>query len=650
VELRSACKLICEPCVEWGSTFGVAGWTEVVQFFGVAAPLLCSRCFVAPEWLLVVSHLLHLPSGILLFRGPRIYDAEMRLRIICLVASSLALPFGLAAQTIPAKSGIADLKKVAPVATCADLLKFDLSGPAGAKVTIKSATSVDDGQPAPYCRVLGTIEPAIQIEVRLPLTVWTQRFLETGCGGLCGNLNINVGRTTDCAPATNGEIALASTDMGHVAGGRGGGGGGGGGDDNSWAVDNPQTRLDFGYRAEHLTAVAAKALINKFYGQGPKYSYFSGCSDGGREALMEAQRYPNDFNGIAAGAPAMNFITQNTFYHGWNAIRNTGPDGQAILTADRLPILHKAAVDACDALDGVKDGLIQNPVACTFDPAVTICKAGQDAATCLTPAQANTAKEIYLGAHDAQGHKFVIGGPMPGSELSWAGVYVPQGPGPIFSANIALGTIRYLAYAKPLPPAFQLADFHFDQATFDAIRPMHAIYDATDPDLSKFAAAGGKLLLYHGWADQHISPLNTVAYYTAMQKQMGEAKVSQFSRLFLFPGGGHCSGGEGPFDFPTLSIIMNWVEGGVVPNEIIASHLPAGRGGRGGGRGGAPPTPDRTMPVYPYPAVAVYKGTGDINSASSFERKEGPKVPAARLAWQGSGYYAAGYEKSEVPR
>jgi hypothetical protein len=166
---------------------------------------------------------------------------------------------------------------------------------------------------------------------------------------------------------------------------------------------------------------------------------------------------------------------------------------------------------------------------------------------------------------------------------------------------------------------------------------MHAIYDATDPDLSKFAAAGGKLLLYHGWSDPHISPLNTIAYYTAMQKLMGDAKVSQFSRLFLFPGGYHCNGGDGPFAFPALSIIMNWVEGGVVPNEIIASHTPPAGG-------------PNSMPVYPYPAVAVYKGTGDINSAGSFIRKQGPTVPTAKLNWQGSGFYRASYEKSEVPQ
>jgi hypothetical protein len=351
---------------------------------------------------------------------------------------------------------------------------------------------------------------------------------------------------------------------------------------------------------------------------------------------MEAQRYPEDFDGIAAGAPAMNFITQNTFYHGWNARVNTGADGQAILTADKLPALHRAVVEACDALDGLKDGLISNPTACKFDPSVAICKPDQDPATCLTAAQANTAKEIYAGAHDAAGHKFVISGPQPGSELSWAGVYVPQGPGSaIFSESIARGVIRYLAYPQPLPATFALKDFAFNQATFDAIRPMHALYDATDPDLSKFAAGGGKLLLYHGWSDPHISPLNSVAYYTAMQKVMGEAKVSQFSRLYLFPGGYHCNGGDGPFDFPLLSLLTNWVENGAAPNQIVASHS-----AQGAGRGRASGPPDRTRPVYPYPMMAVYKGSGDINDAGSFEGKPGPTVDAAKLNWQGAEFYA----------
>ena len=172
---------------------------------------------------------------------------------------------------------------------------------------------------------------------------------------------------------------------------------------------------------------------------------------------------------------------------------------------------------------------------------------------------------------------------------------------------------------------------------------MHSVYDATDPDLTRFAQAGRKLLLYHGWSDPHISPLNTVAYYEAMRKMMGAAKVDQFSRLYLFPGGDHCNGGEGPFDFPLLSVLMTWVEKGAAPNRIVAAHSPGGRGGRG--RGPAAP-PDRTRPVFPYPQVATYKGTGDVNDASNFEPKAGPGVDPAKLVWQGSSFYSAGYQRS----
>jgi len=479
------------------------------------------------------------------------------------------------------------LAGIAPVVACADLNAADLASAVGAPTRITGASEVS-AAPAPYCRVTATIDPAIRIEVRLPLKRWTQRYLQTGCGGLCGNLNINVnaGQAQGCAPVTNGEIAIASTDMGHANAP-------GGNSDLVWAEQNPQTTIDFAYRAQHVTALAAKALIKRFYGQEPVYSYFNGCSDGGREALMEAQRYPEDFNGIAAGAPAMNFITQNTFYHGWNAFVNTGADGQAILTAAKLLILHRAALAACDERDGAKDDLISNPWNCAFDPAVTLCKTGQDASECLTDAQVNVAKEIYRGAHDPAGHKFVISGPLAGSELNWQGVYVPNAPGqPLFSANIALGTIRYLAYGKTLPPSFGLRDFAFTTANFDAVKPKHALYDATDPDLSRFLAHGGRLLLWHGLADPHISPLNSIAYYGALRKAMGEAKVKGFARLYLFPGGGHCN--TGSVSFPLLSMLMNWTEDGVGPEAV--------------------------GPVRPYPS--------------------GSEVPAAQLEWMGSSFYA----------
>jgi feruloyl esterase len=574
--------------------------------------------------------------------------------LVCIgvmLAMAGTIPAQRPARAQPATaSALADLKGVAPIMECAGIQSVDLAAAAGVQTRIRTATAVADGRPAPYCRVQGTIDPAIQFEVRLPLQNWTQRFLQTGCGGLCGTLNINVGRAEGCVPATNGELALASTDMGHS---------GGSAADPAWAVDNPQTRIDFAYRAVHLTTLAAKALIQKYYGQPPRYSYFSGCSDGGREALMEAQRYPEDFDGIAAGAPAMNFITQNTFYHAWNARKNTGADGRAILTSDKLPVLHRAAVEACDRLDGLVDGLISDPPACAFDPSVTICTPGQDESKCLTSAQALAAKEIYRGAHDDSGRKFVISGPQPGSELAWQDVFVPSGAdGNIFSARIALGTIKYLASWIPRPAGYTLEDFQFDAATFDAVKPMHGIYDATNPDLSKFEAAGGKLLLYHGWSDPHISPLNSVAYYTAMQRLMGEAVVSRFARLFLFPGGYHCNGGDGPFDFALLSTLMNWVEGGVAPDAIVASHSTGGTsGGRGidgpgrrredlAGRGPQPPaTIDRARPVFAYPWVAAYRGRGDIDVAASFEGKPGPKVAPAQLDWLGAPFYSAGYEQ-----
>ncbi len=566
-------------------------------------------------------------------------------------------------------SGPAKADVVAPVAQCSALVSAEISAAVGSPTHVTSATAVGDGQPAPYCDVKGYIDPQIKFEVRLPLASWTQRFVQTGCGGLCGNLNIRLGNDDGCMPAANGELALASTDMGHS-----------GGMDGQFGARDYQLRIDFAYRGVHLTTLAAKALIGKFYGQGPTYSYFAGCSDGGREALMEAERYPADFNGITAGAPAMNFTTQNTFYHGWNASVNTGADGRPILTADRLPILHRAVLAACDAADGLKDGIISDPLACAFDPAVTQCKPGQDAASCLTPAQVKVARDFYAGAHTSDGAKLVISGPLPGSELAWAGVFVPQpGQDRVMSAMISTGTLKYLAYEINPPESYTLADLKFDRASFAETTKLHALYDATDPDLAAFAAVGGKLILWHGLADPHISPLNTVAYYTAMEQIMGKPVVSQFARLYLFPGGYHCGGGEGPFNVDLLSPIMAWVERGTAPFALVASHLPGGDHdgppsgarppmgpppGMAGARpplgpGGLPPNmagpppdmlqpsprrPDRTRPVFPYPLTAKYVGSGSIDDAHNFAAGNSEEVPAARLDWLGSTFYAPHYE------
>jgi hypothetical protein len=586
--------------------------------------------------------------------------AVLQRNFVQMTASAAAI-LGMAAlcgvsavsQTPGPAPQLAALSAVAPVADCSKLADADISGAVGAKTHITAATVMPDGKPAPYCRVTGYVEPMVKFEVRLPTTTWTQRFVQTGCGGLCGNLNIRLNDDDGCYPAQHGEFALASTDMGHT-----------GGNDGQFGEKEYQLRIDFAYRGVHVTTLAAKALIAKYYGQSPKFSYFAGCSDGGREALMEAQRYPNDFNGITAGAPAMNFVTQNTFYHGWNALKNTDPDGKPVLTTAQLPILHRAIMQQCDAADGLKDGIISDPFACHPDPSAVECKPGQSD-DCLTHEQVETARAIYQGAHDGKGNKLVISGPLPGSELAWGGVYIPAAAGAhTMSPEISTGTLKYLAFSENPPAGYTLGDLNFTPESFTATTKLHDLYDSTDPDLSPYAKSGGKLILWHGLADPHISPLNTVAYYNAMNHVMGDSKVKDFARLYLFPGGYHCGGGEGPFEFDLMSAIMAWVEKGVAPYALIASHSQGGPTGPiagvppgmpPGGRpatapppaAGGPPPPgkvDRTRPVYPYPLTAKYSGTGSIDDARNFTAGPASPVPVAQLQWLGSSFYAPHYE------
>ena len=539
------------------------------------------------------------------------------------------------------------LPAVAPVMPCAALRGLDLSETEGAPATITDAREVGAETAAPYCRISGYVSPQVYFEVRLPMKTWTQRVLQTGCGGLCGNLRINVERAEGCTPANNGELVLAASDMGHRA------------PDGLWGRLDPQLRIDFGYRGVHVTNVIARVLVGRFYGRPPKYVYFSGCSDGGREALMAAQRYPGDFNGIAAGAPALNFMVQNSFYHAWNALRNTDSQGRAILTEAELPVLHRAALEACDALDGVKDGLISNPLRCKFDPAVVQCRAAATPPACLSAEQVRVARDLYAAAHDAKGGKLVVGGPQPGSELAWGGVYVPRDTtSPNFSREIAQSSVRNLYYWDPMPAGWNLPDLKFDEETLQSFRPLHAIYDATDPDLRRFTTQGGKLLVWHGWSDPHISPMNSIAYYTAVQKTLGTRAASESVRLFLFPGLYHCGGGDGLFEFDILTPLMRWVESGTAPDAIVASHAPlkderpsgATPGRAGGPPDGPPPpptfgAPDRVRAVYPYPATTRYSGSGSIDAAASFVKGGDEPATGAQLDWLGREFLTAGYEQ-----
>ncbi len=534
---------------------------------------------------------------------------------------------------------------IVPTGACDALKAIDLTAVGGAGSSVATAAEGTGAQPGTMCVVEGVIAPAIRFRVELPLHGWTERYLQTGCGGLCGNLRINVGAADGCPIAAAGGFVLASTDMGHE------------GMDSAWTKD-PRKRADFAYRGVHLTAVAAKALIRAFYGRDTRYAYFSGCSDGGREALVEAQRFPDDFDGIVAGAPAMAFTVQNSLFHGWQARANTDAGGKPILLAGRLPILHAAVLAACDADDGLADGIVATPSTCRFDPVSIVCRAGGATDTCLTRDEAAVARRFYEGPRDAKtGVRLTQGGPQYGSELQWAGVYVPQAANqPIFSNMVVAGAMGPLISPDGAPAT--AADLTFDRATFEKLSARHAFYDATSPDLTGFQRHGGKLILYHGWADPHISPLNTIAYHDAVRRQMGARVADGFERLYLLPGMGHCSGGEGPSALDLLTPIIDWVERGRAPDVIATrtaaqtrSGLPVGdrRGGatgsdaraNAGPPAGMMPTvlagPKRTRPIYPYPHVAAYSGKGDPNDAVNWRR--GGAVPVAIPMWAGSWYF-----------
>ncbi len=554
----------------------------------------------------------------------------IRLAAAALLAATLAPP---------AMAQVADLPVVTPVIACADLARTDLTaiGGAGSSITKAEETSSDG---IAVCSVSGKLAPEINFQVLLPVQSWSQRYLQVGCGGLCGNITLRSGASAGCQVLNDGGFVMAATDMGHSGNG------------GEWGL-NDQQRADFAWRAQHLTAETARALIAAFYGQDAQFSYFNGCSDGGREALMEAMRFPDDFDGIIAGAPAMLFQVQNTLFHGWMGRSNTDAAGKTILISARLPLLHQAVIAACDETDGVKDGLISQPALCQFDPASITCAEGAtDTSQCLTPPEAEVVRKFHAGPQDAAtGAYLTAGQSLPGSELLWQGVYVSDSADQqVFSDMIVGPVLRYLAF-EPANPDMTLADLQFTTATLDRLRPRHPLFDATNPDLSAFQQAGGKLILWHGLADPHIAPANTLSLHQAMIGQMGAEAVAGFERLYLLPGVGHCGGGQGPSNLDLLSAMLAWVEGGAAPDAILTGSTaetsgfgqPDGVEAKGGHAApldlGVAPLPAMTRPAYPYPHVAAYSGTGVIEDAANWTRGEAAQIVTLR-DWPGADLFA----------
>jgi feruloyl esterase len=432
-----------------------------------------------------------------------------------------------------------------------------------------------------YCRVAMVLAPSsdshIEMELWLPsVSDWNGKFQAVGNGGWAGSITFPA-----MAQALKEGYATASNDTGHT------------GQDPAFGLGHQEKLVDFAYRANHEMTVQSKAILNSYYGKASKLNYWNGCSTGGRQGLMEAQKFPADFDAVIAGAPA----NWQTHLHAWDmnvavtAIKN----GKMFMTPGKLATLNKAVMEQCDKLDGVQDGLLGDPRKCKFDPGVLLCK-GADSDSCLTAEQVEGAKLVYAPAKRKNG-EFIFPGKEPGSELVWTQLNPAKAPIPLI-----LGTFQIATYQ----------DANWDWHNYDLDRDVAAAdekfgYVNAPYDLSAFKGRGGKLLLYHGWNDTAISPENTINYYQNVLQKMGP-KQESWMRLYMVPGMNHCQGGVGTDQFNKMGVVERWREAGIAPEQIIAAHVTGNN-------------VDRTRPLCPYPQVAVYKGAGSINDAASFTCK-----------------------------
>jgi feruloyl esterase len=462
-------------------------------------------------------------------------------------------------------------------ATCGNLTSAAIED-----TTITSATLLPAGAGLPeYCQVRGQIETEIGFEVRLP-TDWNGKFYFQGVGG-------NAGVILPPGPGLVRGYAAATTDTGHQ-----------GAPpnplfDGSWALNNPERQVNYGHRAVHLVTVSAKRIIEAFYGQPPEYSYFEGCSNGGRQALMEAQRYPGDFDGIIAGAPALDYTG---FMMDWNW--NAQALQRAPIPANKVSLIANAVLRECDARDGLRDGLISDPRRCHFNPKKLQCRTG-DGADCLTRDQVRTLRRIYAGPESPDEEPIYPGFP-PGHEDGGDGWPLWMTGNGIFPPLQLTAQDQYFRFFI-FGPAFDPLQFDYDKDR-ESVAPTGEFLNATDPDLSAFKARGGKLILWHGWADPALTPERSVGYFLDVVDTLDEDTVD-FFRLFLAPGVRHCGGGPGPNAFDMLTALENWVERDIAPDRIVATHFTGN-------------TADRTRPLCPYPQEAKYKGKGSINDAANF--------------------------------
>jgi feruloyl esterase len=501
---------------------------------------------------------------------------------------------------------------VAAPRTCESLAGLQL-----ADTTITSATTVSgaltppsgaalDNLPA-FCRVVGVIRPSsdshIEVEVWLPSTGWNGKLQGVGNGGFAGTIAYDM-----LANAVRRGYAAAATDTGHK----------GGATDARWALGHPEKIVDFGHRAIHEMTVKAKAVAAAFYGAAPRRAYFAACSNGGRQGLMEAQRHPDDYDGIVAGAPAAAW-TRFMLSFTWN-VQALGTSTTHI-PPSRLPAIQKAVVAACDARDRVPDGVIATPARCTFDPGTLACTSTNDG-ECLSAAQVEALAKVYAGPRTRSGAVIARGFP-PGAETGlggWAPWITGAAPGESLQAAFANGTLRYMAFGRE---DYDLRTFDFERDPAVVEQRLGRTLNATDPDLSAFHTRGGKLILFHGWNDPALSAHETVDYFESVRSRMGSA-TDAFARLYLIAGLQHCFGGPGatytgghtvPFgdaEHDLSAALERWVEEGIAPGAMVATPVP------NRARLGDPVATGPRRRICAYPEVDIFRGTGSPDDPTSW--------------------------------
>ena len=533
---------------------------------------------------------------------------KVHVRVVC--ASALACT--LAGCSARATTRCADLKSLSLGDATITKAQAVPAGPF--TIPTESGVPAESITLPAFCRVQGVIQPTtdshIEFEVWLPAARWNGRYQGIGVGAFAGAIEY-LGEADSLAEALKAGYATSSTDTGHHADGT----------DASWALGHPEKIVDYGYRAIHETAEKAKIIIRAFYGEPAKHSYFMSCSNGGRQALMEAQRYPGDYDGIIAGAPAANNTRIFTTFM-WDVLATTR-DPASYIPAGKFAAIEAASVAACDASDGVKDGIINEPNTCAFDPSVLLCK-GRESDACLTSPQIMALKKIYSGPHTSKGEQLYPGF-QPGGESEWAdwiaGARADQSGQYLFGMQAAANII------------FQNASY--DYKTFDVDRDARSaddlvgrVLNANDPDLSAFQKRGGKLILFHGWSDPVLPPTATIDYYRSAAAALG-LNADKTIRLYMVPGMAHCGGGPGADAFgwapglpPTdpdpsrnmTAALERWVEQGVAPSAIVATKYKAEDNPSSGVK--------LTRPLCPYPEVTRYNGARSANDAGSFTCQE----------------------------